>query len=320
MKGQIVTNKSARLKKKTIYTTMWDHRVFYMFLIPAFIVLILFSYRPYLWLSMAFQDYKLMKGVSGSSWVGIQNFIDIFTTPKFYQSISNTFGINLLAFAFGFPAPIILGLMINDVRSNKFKRVVQTITYLPHFLSWVIVAGLFYLILDEDMGVVNAIISQLGLQKVSFLREAKYFWNLIISTSIWKEVGYGTIIYLASLTSIDPTLYEAATVDGAGRWKQMLHVTLPGIMPTIAIMLILTSGKIATGGGIIPGFDALLNMQNPMVYERAETLQIFSYSQGIIYNRYSFAAAIGIVESLVAFGFVFSSNYLAKKFKGYGLF
>lgn len=320
MKGQIAPNNVVKLRKKNLLNTMWDHKVFYMFLLPAVVLLILFSYRPYLWLSMAFQNYKLMKGVAGSDWVGFANFIDVFTTPKFYTSISNTFGINLLAFAVGFPAPIILSLMINEVRSSKFKRVVQTVTYLPHFLSWVIVAGLAYLILDEDMGIVNAIIESLGLAKVSFFREAKYFWNLIIGTSIWKEVGYGTIIYLASLTSIDPTLYEAATVDGAGKWKQMLHVTLPGIMPTIAIMLILTSGKIAKGGGIIPGFDALLNMQNPMVYEKAETLQLYSYSQGIIYNRYSYAAAIGIIESLVAFGFVFASNHLAKKFKGYGLF
>lgn len=220
----------------------------------------------------------------------------------------------------GVIAPIILALMINEVKNAKFKSIVQTLTYLPHFLSWVIVAGLFYLILDEDMGIFNGIISSIGFEKIPVLREAKYFWTMIISTSIWKEIGYGSIIYLAALTSIDTALYEAATVDGASKWQQIKNVTIPGIMPTISVMLILTAGKIAKGGGLIPGFDAILNMQNPMVYESALTLQVLSYFQGIVYYRYSYAAAIGIIESLVAFVFVFGSNYLAKKFRGYGLF
>lgn len=308
------------LDKDSLLMQMWNHRIFYMFLLPALICLILFGYRPFIWLVMAFQKYQLGNSVFESQWVGLKNFIDVFQTPDFYLALKNTFGINLTAFLVGFPAPIILALMINEVKNTRFKGVVQTITYLPHFLSWVIVAGLFYLILDEDMGIVNAIISTMGFEKVPILREAKYFWGLIVSTSIWKEVGYGSIIYLAALTSIDPTLYEAARVDGANKWQQISNITIPGIMPTISIMLILTAGKIAKGGGLIPGFDAILNMQNPMVYESAQTLQVFSYFQGIVYYRYSYAAAIGIIESLVAFAFVFGSNYLAKKFRGYGLF
>lgn len=326
MKKNILVTTGQKTVSRTSWTSslllkqMWQHRIFYLFILPAFMALIIFSYRPYMWLTMAFQDFQITKGAAGSPYIGFQNFLDVFQTPTFFRAVRNTLGINLLGFVLGFPAPIICALLINELRHEGLKKRVQTLTYLPHFLSWVIVAGLFYIILDEDMGIINMIISLFGRERIPFLRTANYFWVMIVSITIWKEVGWGSIIYLASLTNIDPTLYEAATVDGASKWKQVLHVTLPGIMPTIAIMLILTAGKIATGGGIIPGFDAILNMSNPMINEQAETLKVFSYTQGILYYRYSFAAAIGIIESLVAFFFVFGSNTLAKKIKGYGLF
>lgn len=313
------------LKNKVIHNpggfkAVWNHRIFYLFLVPAIITLFLFAYRSYLWIVIAFQDYDLVKGIGESAFVGFQNFIKVFSNRNFPRVLKNTLGINFLGFLFGFPAPIIFALLLNEIRLKKFKRTVQTLTYLPHFLSWVVVAGLFYVILDEDLGIINSILNALGFAKIAFLREAKYFWGLLISLTIWKEIGWGAIIYLAALTSIDASLYEAARVDGASRWAQVKHITIPGILPTIAVMLILTSGKIATGGGIVPGFDAILNLQNPMVYDASETLQVFNYSQGILYSRYSFAQALDLVQSLVAFVIVFGANYGAKKIKGYGVF
>lgn len=299
---------------------VWEHRVFYLFLVPAVTVMILFAYRSYLWIIIAFQDYDLLKGIQGSEFVGFHNFIKVFSNRNFPRVLKNTLGINFLGFLFGFPAPIIFALLLNEIRSSKLKKTVQTLTYLPHFLSWVVVAGLFYVILDEDLGIVNNLIAGMGFEKIPFLREAKYFWGLLISLTIWKEIGWGAIIYLAALTSIDTSLYEAAKVDGASRWQQVMNITIPGILPTIAVMLILTSGKIATGGGIVPGFNAILNLQNPMVYDASETLQVFNYSQGILYSRYSFAQALDLVQSLVAFIIVFSANYGAKRIKGYGVF
>jgi putative aldouronate transport system permease protein len=227
--------------------------------------------------------------------------------------------INGFALIFGFPMPIIFALMLNELRQRKFKKWVQTVTYLPHFVSWVIVAGLFYFLLDETTGVVNDFIEAAGGNRVAFFRRADLFWPLIILAAIWKEIGWSSIIYLAALSSIDPNLYEAARIDGANKWQEIWNITLPGLLPTISVLLIITTGRILIGGGLIPSFQAVWNMANPMLSETSETIGIHTYLVGVRQGKYAYGTAAGLFQSFVAFVFVFGSNFLAKKFKGYGV-
>jgi putative aldouronate transport system permease protein len=302
--------------KNELLLQIKKHWIFYIFLIPATVITLLFSYRPYIWLTMAFQDFSFKDGLFGSPFVGLQNFKDILDTPDFYRVLRNTIMINVLGLAIGFPVPILFALMINELRNDKFKRVTQTITYLPHFISWVIVAGLVYKILNEDIGIVNVILRAISGKTVAFLKEPKYFWWVFVLVSIWKEMGWNSIIYIAAMSGIDQELYDAATVDGATKLQKVRYITLPGIAPTIALMLILASGRLLSGAS----FEAVYPMRNPMINETAETIQIFNYTQGVLYNRYSYAAALDLAQAVVAFLLVCVVNYTIKKLRGYGLF
>lgn len=303
-----------------------EHQAFYVMLLPTLIFAVLFQYKPYYWLQMAFREFNGVtafvrwadNGMSALEWVGLKNLMDFVTGPDFTRILRNTIAIKGLSLVIGFPMPILFAILINELWSPRFKKTVQTITYLPHFISWVIVAGLFYGLLDTA-GSVNDFLSLFGIERIPFFRRADLFWPIMIITSIWKEVGWGSIIYLAAMSGIDPQLYEAARIDGANRRQEILHITIPGIMPTIMVLLILNTGRIILGGGIIPHFQALFNMGNPMIHKTAETIQVHNFYQGIRQARYAYATMVGIFNSIIAFIMVFGSNWLSKRMKGYGV-
>ena len=299
---------------------LYQYRVNYLLLLPAVAVVAVFAYRTYPWVLMSFQDFTFKRGLLGSDWVGLLHFEEMFANPLFHRAVRNTLVINALTFLVGVPAPVIFALLLNELRHRMFKRVTQTITYLPHFLSWVITAGLFYQLLNVDTGLINLAIRGLGLEPVAFFREPELFWPIMVSVSVWKEVGWTSIIYLGALSAINSELYEAATIDGANRWQQVWHVTVPGLMGTVAVILILTAGQIIRGGGIIPDFEAIFNMRNPLVAMRSDTVAVHTYLEGVIHSRYAYGTAVGLAESVFALVAVVSANWLAKRFRGSGVF
>lgn len=307
-------------KNRELLAKIRKYKMFYVFVLPAVVLVAIFSYMPLWWLTIAFQSFDLTLGIAKSPYVGLANFKDFVLGPNFLRIIVNTFAINGLTLLFGFPLTIVFALMINEIRKTSFKKTVQTITYLPHFISWVVVAGLFYALADVDTGAVNLLLSYLGLGKVPFFRDPSYFWPTIVFTAIWKELGWGSILYLAALSSIEQEQYEAAKIDGAGKLKEVFYITLPGLIPTISVMLILTTGRIVTGGGLIPDFEAIYNMGNPLLFETSETIPIHTYFQGVLSARYSYASAVGLFQSAIAFIFVFASNRMTKDVGGYGVF
>lgn len=317
---------SDRAAQRRLRKRIAEHRAFYIMLLPTIVFALLFQYKPYYWLQIAFRDFSGVSafvrwskgGMAALEWVGLRNFIDFVTGPDFVRIVRNTIGIKGLSLVIGFPMPIIFAIMINEIWSRRYKKIVQTITYLPHFISWVVVAGLFYGLLDVN-GSVNDLLSFLGFERVPFFRTPGLFWPIIITTTIWKEVGWGSIIYLAAMSGIDMQLYEAARIDGATRMQEIIHITIPGIMATIVVLLILNAGRIVLGGGMIPDFQALYNMGNPMLHKTAETIGIHTFYQGIRQARYAYATMVGVFNSLVAFIMVFGSNWIAKRVKGYGV-
>jgi putative aldouronate transport system permease protein len=315
-----------RTKWHRLRRALREHAAFYVMLLPTIVFAVLFQYKPYYWLQMAFRDFSGVSafvrwskgGMDALEWVGFKNLIDFVTGPDFARILRNTVAIKGLSLIVGFPMPIIFAIMLNELWHRRFKKIVQTITYLPHFISWVVVAGLFYSLLDVT-GSVNDALQLFGIEPIPFFRRPDLFWPIIILTSIWKEVGWGSIIYLAAMSGIDQQLYEAARIDGASRFQEIIHITIPGIMATIVVLLILNTGRIILGGGIIPDFQALFNMGNPMLHKTAETIQIHNFYQGIRQARYAYATMVGIFNSIVAFILVFGSNWLAKRVKGYGV-
>lgn len=296
---------------------IFKYRIMYLFLLPAVLSCVIFNYRPMVGVIMAFQEYDMVKGMFHSPFIGLDNFKEFLQNPDFYNALKNSLGQNLLAIAIGFPLPIIMAIMIFTMKDSLFKRVTQTITYLPHFISWVVIAGLVYKLLDVDTGIVNSILKLFGREPVAFMREPSYFWGITISVAVWKELGWNTIIYLAALTGIDREQYEAATVDGASEFQKLTYITLPGLMPMIGLMLIFTMGTLVNGN---ISFDAIYNMRNPLVARTADTLDYFIYQQGLMYAKYGLSTAIGIALSLVSFFLVIFSNFLSRRTRGYGAF
>lgn len=303
----------------TLAKKIKKYRTMYVFLIPAVALTIVFSYTPMIGVIMAFQNYNPIKGFFGSEFVGIKHFVEFFNDTAFYSALKNTLGINILMIIIGFPLPIVFALMINEIKDGFFKRITQSISYLPHFISWVVIAGMAYRLLEEDFGSINLLIDFLEGEKVAFFREADYFWGILVTLAIWKELGWNAIIYLAALSGIDSQIYEAATVDGAGRFKKLIHITLPGIRPTISLMFILTIGSLATSVGGT-GLEAIMNLQNAMVSKSSTTIDYYIYFQGLKMNRMSFAAAVGLSQSIIALVLVFATNSFNRMKKGYGAF
>ena len=283
-------------------------------LIPGILYYILFKYKPMYGVLIAFKEYNLIEGVSGSPWAGLKYFKMAFAQPDFWRVFKNTLILSAYKLIFTFPAPIILALMLNEVRCMKFKKTVQTLTYLPHFLSWVILSGVVINFLSPSSGPVNMIIRQLGFEPIYFMGDKKFFRGILVVSTIWKEVGWGTIVYLAALTSVDTQLYEAAALDGAGRLRQTISVTLPAIANVVVIMLIMRVGKI-----INDDFDQIYNMYNPSVYSVADVLSTYIYKMGLEQAMYSYSTAMGLFKNLIAFTLVILTNAISTRVSDYGL-
>ncbi|MFC6226287.1 ABC transporter permease [Paenibacillus allorhizosphaerae] len=283
------------------------NKLLYLMVLPVIVYYVIFDYGPMYGLQIAFKDYSPGSGIWGSPWVGFEHFIQFFDSYYFWRIIRNTLLINVYELIFGFPAPIVLALLLNELRRQAFKRIVQTITYLPHFISIVVVVGMLVDFLARD-GVVNQLLSTLGIPSKSYLSEPEWFRFIYVSSGVWQQVGWGSIIYLAALSTIDPSLYEAARVDGAGRWKQMVHVTIPGIMPTVIILLILKMGSMMSVGS-----EKILLMYNSLTYDTADVISTFVYRKGILEASYSYTTAVGLFNAVIAFSLLIISNSISKR-------
>lgn len=284
------------------------NKYIYLMLVPVVGYYLVFYYGPMYGAQIAFRDFEPVRGITGSAWVGLQNFKDFFTGPYFRRLVGNTVSINVLDLVLGFPAPILLALAINEIRVTYFKRVVQTISYLPHFISLVVVVGMLIDFMASD-GVINTVLAQFGVAPVAWLRKPQYFQMIYVLSGIWQSIGWGSIIYLAAVTNIDPTLYEAAQVDGAGRFRQIWNITLPGIMPTIIILLILRLGAMMT-----VGYEKIILMYNPLTYSSADVISTYVYRVGILQANYSFSAAAGLFNSVINFTLLVLANQISKRF------
>ncbi|WP_246321264.1 ABC transporter permease [Paenibacillus germinis] len=294
---------------------MFRHRALYIMLVPGMLYLLVFKYFPLLGSVIAFQDYNIFKGFSASPWVGLKWFEQFLTYPNLKRLLVNTLMISLYQIIFTFPAPIILAVLLNEVKNVVFKRVVQTIVYLPHFLSWTIVFGFVYMLLSVQTGFVNQAIQALGGDPINFLQKAEYFRMIIITSGIWKEMGWSAIIFLAAIAGINPSLYEAAKMDGAGRLKQFVYVTLPGMLPAIMILLLLKIGHI-----LDLGFEQIYLFLNPLVLSTGDVLDTYAYRIGILGGKYSLTTAIGLFKSVIGFMLLIVANRASKTTTGEGLY
>ena len=298
------------------FTGYKKHLALTLMFLPVIIYFIVFKYVPMGGIVIAFKNYKIKQGIFGSAWCGLDNFTKAFATPTFARSVKNTLVISGLKLLFGFPAPILLALMLNEVTHIRFKKTVQTITYLPHFLSWVVLAGMFQQLLSPNNGAVNAVLKQVfGLKdSIYFLGSNQYFRGTLIVTDIWKNVGWSSILYLATISGIDPALYEAATVDGASRWQCTRYITLPSLVSTIVVMLILNIGSIMDAG-----FDQVFNLYNSAVYQTGDIIDTYVYRYGLGDMKYSLATAVGLFKNVIAFVLVVGTNLIARRISGEGI-
>ncbi len=287
----------------------------FMFL-PVVVYFIVFKYIPMGGIVIAFKNYKISKGIWGSAWCGLKNFQQAFATLTFTRSVRNTLIISGLKLLFGFPAPILLALMLNEVTHKRYQRVVQTISYLPHFLSWVVLAGLFQQLLSPNNGAVNYLLKKFfGLEEsIFFLGDNAYFRGTLVVTDIWKNVGWSSIIYLATIAGIDPSLYEAASCDGATRLQSTFYITLPMLASTIVVMLILNVGSIMDAG-----FDQVFNLYNSAVYATGDIIDTYVYRIGIGDMKYSLSTAVGLFKNVIGFILVVGTNWIAKRISGEGI-
>ena len=313
-----VSKKQAPVNLKAGFRHTWKemvkYRWLYFLLIPGIIFFAVFKYAPMYGLKIAFMDYN-QYDPSKSAWVGFDQFIKLFSKRSFIPVLRNTVVISLLKLIIGFPIPVILALMMNEMRSLKFKKVSQTLLYLPHFISWVILAGIIMTLLDPDNGLITQFIYQITGQRVMVLTNPKLFVPMLIITDIYKGMGWGTILYFAAISGIDPQLYEAASIDGAGKWKQALNITLPSIVPTIVVCFIMNCGNILNAG-----FDQIFMLYSTHVYDVADIIDTYVYRMGIENADYSFSTAAGMFKSVVAFILIVVVNQIAKKTGNEGLY
>jgi putative aldouronate transport system permease protein len=291
------------------------NKLLYAMILPGLALLLVFKYAPMWGLVIAFQDYQPFKGVSGSSWVGLKHFERLFSEPMFWNIFKNTILLFLYNILFFFPVPIILSLMLNEIRINVFKRFIQTLIYIPHFMSWVIIVSISYVMLTIDGGIINELLVMLGFEKVNFLLNETMFRPMYIIQVIWREAGWGTIIYLAAIAAVDPQLYEAARMDGANRLRQVWHVTLPAIRSVIVVLLILKVGDV-----LELGFEHVYLLLNAMNREVAEIFDTYVFTTGLRQGQFSYSTAIGFFKSIVGFVLVIVVNWLARKFGEEGIY
>ncbi|WP_440119695.1 ABC transporter permease [Paenibacillus sp. QZ-Y1] len=294
---------------------MWRYRILYLLSVPGILYFFLFKYVPLFGSVIAFQNYNIFKGITGSDWVGLEHFQKMFSHYDFLQILNNTLLLGLYDLVIAFPVPIVLAILLNEVRMIMFKRMLQTIVYMPHFLSWVVISGIFMGIFSMDAGVVNKALGFLGMQPIYFLGEDSYIRSILIGSGIWRDSGYGTIIFLAAIAGINPDLYEAAEVDGAGRLKQIWSITLPSLLPTIMILLLLHIGKF-----LDLGFERVFVFLNPLNLESGEILDTYIYKAGLLSQQYSYTTAIGLFKSVVGLMLIVLGNFFSKKTTGESLY
>lgn len=295
-------------KKNNFVNRVKNQKYLLIMLAPCLLYYILFRYIPMFGLVIAFNRYNFADGIFGSPWVGLDNFSQFIFGPYFWRLMKNTFLTSFYDLLFGFPAPIIFALMLNELAGRKFKRLVQTVSYLPHFLSAVVVVGLMKQMLSPTSGIVNAAICALGGESINFFMEKGWFRFLYVISGIWQNFGWGAIIYIAGIAAIDPALYEAAEIDGAKRFKKMIHITIPGITPTMIILLILRMGTL-----LDVGYEKVLLMYNPGIYETADVISTYVYRNGIQEANYSFGTAVGLMNSVIAMILIIASNTISKR-------
>ena len=296
----------------------WRKRILrdrYLFLlfIPPMIFYLVFHYAPMFGVMIAFKRFDFVLGVLRSPWAGFHYFQRFVGDPFFWRAVRNTLLINLYSLLWGFPAPVVLALLLNEVRSRRFKRLSQTITYLPHFISTVVVCGMIVNAL-ASRGPVNGLLTTLGAEPIRFMTSPEWFRPIYIASGIWQNAGFGSIMYMAALAAINPELYEAATVDGAGRWQKMVHITLPGIVPTIIILLILNLGQIMD-----VGFEKVFLLQNGSTFETSDVISTYVYRVGLVGADFSYGTAINLFKSVIGLVFVWSANTLSRKLQGTSL-
>jgi putative aldouronate transport system permease protein len=281
----------------------------YVMLAPMVVWLLLFLYKPMYGLQIAFKDYSIFRGIAGSPWIGLEHFERLFDSDQFLRALRNTFIISFYTLIFGFPVPIILALMFNEVLNQWYKKAAQTIVYLPHFISSVIIAGIVITAFSPSAGIVNTIIPFFGGEPIYFLTKPEWFRPIFIGTGIWQEAGFQSIVYLAAIAGVSPTLYESAVVDGASRWQMMWKITLPSILPTILIMLIIRIGNL-----LEVSFEMIILLYQPATYETADVVNTFIYRQGLQGGQYDYAAAAGLFNAVVAFILVMGANSISKRY------
>lgn len=286
----------------------------YLLLAPLIIWFLLFLYKPMYGLQIAFKDFSLFRGVDASPWVGLEHFRTLFDSDIFLRAVKNTFITSFLTLLFGFPMPIILALMFNEIVQGRFKKTVQTIVYLPHFISLVIIAGIVISAFSPSTGVVNLIIQKLGFEPIYFLTKPEWFRPIFIGSGIWQEAGFQSIVYLAAIAGVSPSLYESAVVDGASRWQMMWRITLPCILPTILIMLIIRIGNL-----LEVGFELIILLYQPATYQTADVINTFIYRQGLVGNQFDVAAAAGLFNAVVAFVLVIAANTISRRYSNTSL-
>ena len=306
--GKAAVRKNGKVRNGPgIRTYIWKHKYLYLMLVPAIVYYIIFCYVPMYGVTIAFKDFNPMKGIWKSSWVGFETFQKLFSMEKFYSVFWNTIRISLLRLVFGFPFPIIIALMLNELRHVRMKKVIQTAIYIPNFISWVVLGGILTSILSMDSGIVNGVIQGLGFQPIGFLTDEKFFVPTMVVSMIWKTFGWNTIIYLAAITGIDTQLYEAATVDGANRWQKLVHITVPCIRSIIIVILITRIGSLMQAG-----FEQIFVLYHPGVYGTADIIDTYVYRMGLQDGKFELATAVGLFKSVINFCLVVAANKIAR--------
>jgi len=297
-----------KTKKDFILKSILRNWQLYVLIAPVLIYFILFQYWPMYGVQIAFKKFIITKGIMGSPWIGFTHFERFFNSHDFVRVIKNTFSISFYQIIVGFPMPIVLALMMNEIKNKAYKSVMQTVTYFPHFLSLVVLTGMVISFLSPNSGIVNTILKAVGIDPIPFMTESQWFQSIYVLSGIWQNTGWASILYLAALAGIDTALYEAAVVDGASKLKRILHITIPGILPVAIIMLILDMGKVMN-----VGFEKVFLMQNDLVLDSAEVISTYVYKVGLQQGRYDYASAVGLFNSLINFTMLISMNKLSKK-------
>lgn len=305
----------APIKKDSIFKRFWKTKSLLAMFLPCLIIYILFKYVPMWGLVISLYDYKIFSGLQGSTFIGLDNFRRFFNSPELMKLTWNTMALGLQSLLIAFPLPILFALLLNEIRHEKFKKLVQTVSYMPHFLSVVIICGMVTNLLDPVTGGINQLIKLFGGEPIHFLIKKEWFRPVYLLSEIWAGLGWGSIMYLAAISNVDPTLYEAARLDGAGRWRQMWSITLPAIMPTVITMMILKVGNIMDAS-----MEKVLLLQQPITYDTSQIISTYVYQQGISSGKYGYSTAIGLYSNVINLVLLFVANYVSKKVSDYGIF